>query len=189
MNKYGDESFITFLRIGREDADMDIKKGEILAAGKILSFREREIIKDMFWMWLPDGFGPLSKELARLKYPNERRPDIIYTNTETTVNITFSHKPDKLDEGQEEEIRDCMAGIVMRLHPETLITEKDVAEAGGHRMAWFDFTTPALDTDIYNLMFFTSLKGRLLMGGFNCFDSDQEDWKELFIQMLGTARF
>ena len=130
MNKYGDESFITFLRIGREDADMDIKKGEILAAGKILSFREREIIKDMFWMWLPDGFGPLSKELARLKYPNERRPDIIYTNTETTVNITFSHKPDKLDEGQEEEIRDCMAGIVMRLHPETLITEKDVAEAG-----------------------------------------------------------
>lgn len=189
MEKYGDEGFINLLRESREDADRDIRNGKILAAGKILAFREREIIKNLLWMWLPDEFGPLSKEMARLKYPNESRPDIIYTNTETTINVTFSHKFDRLEEGHEEEIRDYMGEIVMRLHPGTLITEKNVTETGGHSLAWFDFVTPAIDTDIYNLMFFTSLKGRLLMGGFNCLDEDQEEWKELFIQMLGTVRF
>ncbi len=97
MEKYGDESFINPLRKNREDADRDIRKGKILAAGKILAFREREIIKNLLWMWLPDEFGPLSKEMALFKYFNENPPDIIYTNTKTTVNITFSHKKGRND--------------------------------------------------------------------------------------------
>jgi len=189
MKEYGDEGFITLLRWKSEDAEKDIRKGKVLAGGQVLEFREREIIKNLLWMWLPDGFGPLSGELAKLKYPNENRPDVIYTNPATTINVTFSHKTDRLEEGQEEEIRDYMAEIVQRLHPSSSIIEKMTTEADGCRLAWFDFVTPAIDTDIYNIMFFTSLHGRLLMGGCNCLDEDKEDWKELFVQMIGTVRF
>lgn len=188
MKEYGDERFIALLREGRAEAKKDIRKGKVLADGQVLEFREREIIKKMLWMWLPDGFGPLSGEMARLKYPNENRPDIIYTNPGTTINVTFSHKTDRLEEGQEEEIRDYMGEIVQRLHPSSEIIEKNTAEAENCRLAWFDFVTPAIDTDIYNIMFFTSLQGRLLMGGCNCLDEDKDVWKELFVQMLGTVR-
>ena len=41
---------------------------------------------------------------------------------------------------------------------------------------------------IYNLMFFTPLKGRLFMGSCNCFAQDQEDWKDLFVQMIASIR-
>ena len=77
---------------------------------------------------------------------------------------------------------------MQRLHPSSEIIEKNTAEAENCRLAWFDFVTPAIDTDIYNIMFFTSLQGRLLMGGCNCLDEDKDVWKELFVQMLGTVR-
>ena len=189
MKEYGDEDFINLLKESREGTERDIRKGKVIVAGKSMAFKEREIIKKRMWMWMPEDFGPLSKDLARMKYPNENRPDIIYTNQKTTVNVTFSHKEDKLREGQEEEIRDYMEQIVKRVHPTSEVIDKKTTAAEQIQLAWFDFVTPAIDTDIYNLMFFASLRGRLLMGGFNCLASDRDEWKELFIQMLTTVRF
>lgn len=189
MKEYGDEGFIQMIKDGQVTAQKDIRKGSVLVGGKTLVFKEREILKRKMWIWMPDSFGQLSKELARLKYPNENRPDIIFTNPETTVNVTVSHKQDKLGKGQEEEIRDYMEQVIARLHPESGTIEKQTALAGEHCFAWFDFVTPAIDTEIYNLMFFTALENRLLMGACNCLKPDMEEWKELFIQMLESVRF
>ncbi len=189
MKEYGDEGFINLLRERREGAVKDIKAGSVLVDGKNIAFCEREVIKGKLWMWMPDEFGPLSKELARLKYPNENRPDIIYTNKETTVNVTFSHKREKLKEGEEEEIRSYMKEIVKRVQTSSEMIEEGTVKAEEGCLAWFDFMVPAIDTDIYNLMFFSSLRGQLLMGSCNCLDADREDWKELFVQMLETVRY
>jgi len=190
MKEYGDEGFINLIRERREEAVWDIKAGSVLVDGKKIIFREREVIKGKLWIRMPDEFGPLSKDLARLKYPNENRPDVIYTNKETTVNVTFSHKREKLKEGEEEEIRNYMKEIVKRVQTSSeMIEEGTVKTEEGCLLAWFDFVTPAIDTDIYNLMFFSSLGGRLLIGSCNCLDADREDWKEFFMQMLGTVRY
>lgn len=190
MKEYGDEGFINLIRERQEEAVWDIKAGRVLVDGKNIIFREREVIKGKLWIWMPDEFGPLSKDLARLKYPNENRPDVIYTNKETTVNVTFSHKREKLKEGEEEEIRNYMKEIVKRVQTSSeMIEEGTVKTEEGCFLAWFDFVTPAIDTDIYNLMFFSSLGGRLLIGSCNCLDADREDWKVFFMQMLGTVRY
>lgn len=190
MKEYGDEGFISLLRERREETVRDISSGNVLIDGKNIAFGEREAIKGKMWLWMPDEFGPLSKELARLKYPNENRPDIIYTNKETTVNVTFSHKREKLKEGEEEEIRNYMKEIVKRVQTSSeMIEEGTVKTEEGCLLVWFDFVTSAIDTDIYNLMFFSSLEGRLLIGSCNCLEADRGDWKELFLQMLGTARY
>ncbi|HBI62282.1 MAG TPA: hypothetical protein DDY31_13895, partial [Lachnospiraceae bacterium] len=111
-------------------------------------------------------------------------------NKETTVNVTFSHKREKLKEGEEEEIRNYMKEIVKRVQTSSeMIEEGTVKTEEGCLLAWFDFVTPAIDTDIYNLMFFSSLGGRLLIGSCNCLDADREDWKVFFMQMLGTVRY
>lgn len=189
MNKYGDEGFIEILREGQEDArNKDIRKGSVFAGDQELLFQEREILKGQMWIWLPDGFTLLGKELVKVKYPNESRPDLIYTNTETTVNISFSHKREKMDAGQEGEVRDQIGEVIQNLYPTCGILDRGSVRAGEHEAAWMDFVTPAIDTPIYNLMFFTPLRGRLLMGSCNCLAQDQEDWKELFVQMIATIR-
>lgn len=189
MKKYGDEGFISMLREGQEDArNKDIRKGSVFAGDQELLFKEREILKSKLWIWLPDTFALLGKELLRIKYPNENRPDIVYTNPETTVNVSFSHKWEKLDAGQEGEVRDVIGQVIGKLYPTCSILSRESVQAGEHEAAWMDFVTPAMDTQIYNLMFFMQLKGRLLMGSCNCLAQDQEEWKDLFVQMLATVR-
>ncbi len=81
-----------------------------------------------------------------------------------------------------------MKEIVEKVQPASEMLEAGTVEAEKGRLAWFDFVTPAIDTDIYNLMFFSALKGRLLIGSCNCLKGDYEDWRGLFLQMLGTVR-
>ncbi len=188
MEKYGDEGFIRLLREGQEESrNKDIKKGSVFAGDYELIFKEREIIKGRLWMWMPKEFTILNKEMARIKYPNENRPDIIYTNPQTTVNISISYKKDKMMAGQESEVRDSILEVVQSMYPGAII-DADAAESDESQAAWFDFVTPAIDAQIYNLMFFTSLRGKLLQGSCNCLSQDQNDWKGLFVQMLKTIR-
>ncbi len=189
MERYGDEDFIQFLRQSQEAArNRDIKKGSVWADGRNIVFSEREILKKQFWIWMPDDFVRMSQEMARLKYPNESRPEIIYTSEDSTLNITFSKKLQSLEPGQEEQVRDDIKLLIQRLYPSGSIIESLTVQADDNRLAWFDFISPAIDMDVYNLMFFTSLKGKLLMGSCNCLSGEQDMWKDLFLQMLASVR-
>lgn len=189
MKQYGDEGFIWMLRENQEDAvNTDIQKGSVFAGDQKLLFLEREIYKNQMWMWIPDKFSLLSREFVKIKYPSESRPEIIYANSDTTVNITFSHKQEKLAAGQGAEVLDDLGHVLRHLYPTCKIFYQDSVQAGGNEVAWMDFVTPAMDSEIYNMMFVTQLKGRLLIGTCNCLDSDREDWKDLFVQMIATIR-
>lgn len=81
MKQFGDESFIRVLRESQEDSrNQDIHQGSVFVEDQELFFQEREILKGLLWMWMPDVFAPLNKELVRIKYPSENRPDHIYSN-------------------------------------------------------------------------------------------------------------
>lgn len=189
MEKYGDEDFIQFLKQSREESrNRNIKEGSVWIDGRDAVFHEREVIKKQLWMWMPDEFALMSQEMARLKYPNENRPEIIYTSEDSTVNITFSKKKEKLNPGEEEQVRDDIELLILRLYPSAGTIEKQTALAVQNRIAWFDFISPAIDMDVYNLMFFTSLKGTLLMGACNCLSGEQGHWKDVFLQMLASLR-
>ena len=189
MKQFGDESFIRVLRESQEDSrNQDIHQGSVFVEDQELVFQEREILKDLLWMWMPDVFAPLNKELVRIKYPSENRPDRIYSNPQTTVNISFSHKQEKMESGQAGEVRDYMGQVIENLYPSSSIMEKDSVKYGENEVVWMDFVSPAMDIQIYNLMFFTSLKGRLFMGSCNCPAHEQEDWKGLFLQMISSMR-
>ena len=189
MKKYGDEGFIRMLQEGQEHArNTDIQKGSVLVGEQELLFQELEIFKNQMWMWLPQNFTLLGKEFIKMKYPSENRPDLIYSNPETTVNVCFLLKQEKLAAGQEVQVRDYLGHIVHNLYPGCGILDKDCVKAGENEAAWMDFLAPAMDSYVYNMMYITSFKGRLLMGTCNCPESDKEDWKDLFVRMIATIR-
>lgn len=189
MEKYGDEVFIQILRERQEEArNKDIRQGNVFIDGRDMAFHEREIVKKQLWMWLPDEFDLLSGEMARIKYPAESRPEIIYSSQDMTVNISFSRKTAEMKPGEEEEIRDEVEEMIRRLYSSGSIMDKQTAAAEKNRLAWFDFVSPALDMDVYNLIFFTSLQGKLLTGACNCLSGDKDEWKDVFLQMLASVR-
>lgn len=194
MKKYGDEDFIFLIgEVEQEDTgephENKITDGYIILEDEKHLFSEKVILDQGFSMIMPEEFIEMPKEIARIKYPSAQRPDIIWSNEETTINITFTLKEEQLAEEESEELRDLMKVILLRTNPglKEIVSEK--IEVEEKTIAYLEFVSPAIDADVYNLMIFLSLKERLLMGSFNCLLPDKSDWRELFFQMLHSIHF
>ena len=98
------------------------------------------------------------------------------------------YKQEKLEPGEEKEICGYLGQIVRNLYPTGDVLGESCVQAGENEVACVEFVTPAMDGTIYNMMFVTSLKGRMILGTCNCLKEDQEDWRDLFVQMLETIR-
>jgi hypothetical protein len=64
--------------------------------------------------------------------------------------------------------------------------DSDTMKVDGKNVSYFDYISPALDTEIYNLMFFFSLDEKIVIGSCNCPRSYMNDWKPIFMQMIQT---
>ncbi|RPD45362.1 hypothetical protein DNI29_18435 [Hymenobacter sediminis] len=56
------------------------------------------------------------------------------------------------------------------------------------QVGYLELLTPATDTEVYNLMFFTDLDGRLLIMTFNCVKKDVALWKDKAQEILQSVR-
>lgn len=187
MKGYGDEEFIYLLREMQFEArNKDIQKGMVWTSGEGLLFTEREILKKKLWIWLPNDFQILGKEMAKLKYPSEKRPDIIYTNVETTVSITFSRLT--LAAGEEKKGCALMRQQLKELYADGSILGGGTVQAKGLELECLIFMSPAWDAMIYNQMFFMPLEGRLMIGNCSCLAQEKDEWEGLFGQMLASIR-
>lgn len=186
--EYSDEDYRLLLAEMRQAVRRDIKTGCIQVGEDELRFCEREIYPDLLWVWMPDTFDVMDRDIAALKYPNLRENALIYTNPETTINLTFTYQEAKLEPGQEQQVRNAMEKVIRQSNPTCLPLGQGCIEAARNQLAWFDCMTPAADCDIYNLFAFTSVNGRLLMITGNCIERVREDWEDLFRQILGSIR-
>ena len=64
----------------------------------------------------------------------------------------------------------------------------DLAIINGRDVGIVELITPAVDTDIYNLIWFTDIDGRLMMATFNCTVELEEEWKGVANRILESFR-
>ncbi|MDE7312396.1 MAG: hypothetical protein K2N87_12385 [Eubacterium sp.] len=208
---YGDEGWISLLQDRMEKArNRKIQKGSVLVGGEELVFAEREIIKDRLWMWLPNTFALLAEEAVKCKYPDANRPQQVYTDQETDVNICFTLLEGEIEKDGETAFEYCddIVQYVQQYKPECSILKQAVVKAKEKKVPWLAFVSQAEDTQMYNLMFFTVLDlkkdadsdrdrigagradtaGNLLLGTCNCLAQDEDVWKGIFVQMLVSMR-
>ena len=191
-HQYGDEDFIYEMarkKLPEQDDDIqnDINDGYVVIRGSNIPFDEREIIENRLFMTVPTEFALLPQELAKTKYPNENRPDIIFSNEIGSINITFSLTGDPLKDDDVKGTGEHLQQIIIKMNPSCGIISSEVIEENV-RIGYFDFISPAIDGEIYNLMFIFSLEGEFILGTFNCMHQDMNNWQEIAIQMLGSIR-
>jgi hypothetical protein len=186
--EFGDERFI--YQMARED-DMphtnNILDGYIIINEEKIPFARKPLLDGWISILMPEAFVIMPKELAEKKYPSIQRPDEIYTNNETTINLTLSLKNDKAANEDIPNVKDTVQQVMMRMYPASRIIDSEIIEVSGINIAYFDLSTPALDMDIYNTMFFFSIDNRVVVGSFNCPWENMDIWKPVVVQMLGTV--
>jgi len=137
---------------------------------------------------LPTDFSIMSEEMAKMKYPTENRPSIIYTNNSGSVNIAFSYTQNQASSENIQAITDAMKESFKNLYPSAQWYTSEVKSINSKDIGVLELITPAIDTEIYNLMWFTDLDGKLMIVTFNCTKEQMDDWKPVGEVILSSFK-
>jgi hypothetical protein len=165
-----------------------MRTGCLEIEGVALRFAEQTILDGQLRVKLPDNFIVMSPETARLKYPLDTRPGLIFTGPDGTVNITFNHSGAALTNAEVADFTDKMIRMIEKMQPDVRWQEHDVKDVSGKKVGFCDFVAPAVDDDIYNLIFFMELNGRVLIGALNCPVALMHNWKPIGLGIMDSLR-
>lgn len=151
--------------------------------GVWIYFERRFLQEEVISMMIPKNFTPMSPEAARFKYPSEHRPQTILTDTSGSVNLLFQQMAGTVPDGIEA-FRNLTFGMMKRINQGIKVMEQGMTEVAGKEIAYVEFSNPAMDGKLYNLMFFLEAEGSPYMGTFNCRTKGMKYWKKAAFEML-----
>jgi hypothetical protein len=94
------------------------------------------------------------------------------------INVGFNLTQNKMDQSFIEAYVELIENSFKSAYPSAEWKNKGTQEINGRKIGYLEVITPAIDTKIYNLLFFTDLNDQLLLCTFNCTEKDIEDWTE-----------
>lgn len=147
-------------------------------------YTKTEIVKNEFTMMLPNGFAPMQEAIAKIKYPAQARPHVILTNGNATVDYKFTYINEVIQEAALEELIRLTKMNLKRVYTGIEYHKEEIQERNNTRLGWFDYMSPAIGGMLYNISFFTWVKGRVLQGTFTCEFADIDVWRESFLESI-----
>ena len=151
--------------------------------------KDQSLLDGKMTLRMPNLFSIMSIEVASLKYPSERRPNPIYTDESSTINLAFNLTPHRLEEQGVAAFQENMIDILEQAQPAADWLDTDIKTIHDKTVGFLEVITPAIDGDIFNLMFFASIEGRALIGTFNCLEDDLETWRPIARAMMDSVQF
>ncbi|XKO53972.1 hypothetical protein ACI2WT_14350 [Lysinibacillus fusiformis] len=169
--------------------EVDIYQNIITIDVEEVQVIEQPLLDGKMIIRMPKLFSIMSAELASLKYPSERRPNLIYTDTSSSINLAFNLTPHRLNEDGVAAFQENMMDILEQAQPSADWLDTDVQKIDGKTVGFLEVITPAIDGEIFNLMFFASVEGRALIGTFNCMEDDLDTWRPIARAMMESLQF
>ena len=138
----------------------------------------KTMINGKLTLLIPQGFSIMDEEMLKLKYPSERRPTLVYTNELGSINIAINHTKDRIQQSDIAAFHQRLDGMFRNLYPSATWFESGVIDINGREWLTLNLRTPAIDTEIRNIMIGTSVEGRLLLVSFNVTREQEDQWLE-----------
>jgi hypothetical protein len=137
---------------------------------------------------IPKNFDIMSEEMLKLKYPSERRPTLVYTNESGEINVALNLTQNKANQNIIAAYKDNFVQSFKNSYPTATWKDKNIKEINGRKVGYLELITPAIDTEIYNLMFFTDLDGKLLLCSFNCTKKNIAEWSVVAKEIMNSLK-
>lgn len=166
----------------------DITK-KVLIKGEEFDFEEIKLFNNKLAITIPKTFEDMSLELAKIKYPLENRPQVIKSNEDGSVNLTFSYFAEQsLLEEQLEELHQKIRDGLKRMNPTIVFYSSEVIEKDFIKIVYYDFKSNTYDGALYNINFGAAIENKLFLGTFNCNITDVSEWKSVAVQMIASLK-
>lgn len=162
----------------------NIKTGAVVVRGQRVNFEKKQLFDGKLAMILPKDFQSIDPEKL---YKPETKPDLLLVNDGGTIQITLTHLSKTA--ANDEEVtthKNAVQQILQQMNPSTQWLEGGAKKINEKPLFFFEFITPMLGAEIYNLTFFFRLNQRIFTGSFVCGEPEIKGWKQIFHQMLGS---
>lgn len=124
----------------------------------------------------PKGFGPMSQELINFKYPSSQRPTEVLSDSTGEVSLAFNYTANPIHPSQIKEAHASFSNMFRNIYPTAKWVRDEVSQQNGTSFIVMEFVAPALDMDIHNIIYATSVDGRLLLAAFNTTVRKADEW-------------
>ena len=184
--EYYDEQVVKALHIQRRDTFGSIDEG-LYINNELIHFNKTLLFNDRISVMLPENFVLMLPEIAEVKYFSGKRPDVIYTSLDMSVNFTFT---DLGISGNDEDTR-LAAGLIKQIiknaNPGYEFFEENEDVERNVIINRFDFQSYGTDDEAYNIMYLACTGNNLLQGTFSCLYKDRKEWKRAALEVIKTV--
>lgn len=148
----------------------------------------KSLLNDKVELKIPKEFNKMSEELMNIKYPSERRPTLVYSNESGGINVALNLTQNQASQEMIAAYKDNLVKSFKNVYPSAEWKDSGVKTINGKKVGYLELVTPAIDTEIYNLMFFTDLDGKLLLCTFNCTKKSIDEWTSTAKEIMNSLK-
>ncbi len=136
---------------------------------------------------IPKSFNELPTHILEKKYPQSDLSRVeVFSNDDFSIGLVF-----KLIENPSSfSVEDIINQTLQRFEPipSIEILSGRVRQINKKDIAVIEFSSQAIDSSIYNLMFITVINDKTFIGTFNCTYENIDEWKPLAKDMLSSIK-
>ena len=172
------DTFIVKARQEREKMEQKLHSDEVVEAelkqsiyddvvtifGIPVIFKEFDIIEDKAVIRMPSDFIARSEDEIASVYFLGSKPQYVFSNGYLNFMLAFHWTESRIPEDAVFDFLRFAKQAIERIGPKARILEEERLEKDGQKTAILQMIAQTMDSVNYNIMFFTGLEGRLLIG-------------------------
>ena len=184
--EYFDEEVISAMHIKRREEYGNIEEG-LYIQNSLTLFHKVLLFEDKLSVMLPNEFVIMLPELIRTKYISEKKPDVIYTSLDGSVNFSFNLLVTSSGEKDMSYAINMLKTMIKNMNPAYIFFEdKTIESAAGNSISLIQFKSYGIDEAAYNIIYLLSIDKYIIQGAFNCRYNDMEEWKRAAFEVIKT---
>ncbi|UHA73167.1 hypothetical protein [Paenibacillus sp. 481] len=186
-----------------------VQAGQLTLLDEVIDFTALEVIPGQLSIRVPSTFEEMPESFVAIKYPAEQRPSMIYTDDTLSINVNVNPTEHKMFNDEMQLFHTEMLNMLKRMQPNaTWLTdgvfpigeshieasEREAKEQQQHNEAeskqvgYYEFVTPAMDGNIYNLTFFMEWEEKGLFFSVNCMEKHMKRWRPIAHGIMASLR-
>lgn len=184
--EYFDEEVISAMHIKRREEYGNIEEG-LYIQNSLTLFHKVLLFEDKLSVMLPNEFVIMLPELIGTKYISEKKPDVIYTSLDGSVNFSFNLLVTSPGERDMSYVVNMLKTMIKNMNPAYVFFEdKTIESVAGNSISLIQFKSYGIDEAAYNILYMVSIDKYIIQGAFNCRYNDMDEWKRAAFEVIKT---
>ncbi|KLV05494.1 hypothetical protein ABT56_10990 [Photobacterium aquae] len=136
----------------------------------------KNVLNGRVSLLIPQQFTQMPDDILEIKYPSSRRPTEVLSDDSGSISLAFNHTNTVMESSDIPEFHHAISKMFHNLYPSAKWFRDEIIERNGRIFIVLELITPAMDTEIHNIMYGTSVDGRLLFIAFNTTIEQSKKW-------------